>query len=376
MIELTDPTRRAAFYDKLDPLLKPLVKDPRDLPFVALTFSALAVLVPFATFLFLSPEFSPWFSVAYLAILFLGFIDKFTLMLHCTSHRRLFARHVDWMNHLIPGVLGPFMGQTPYTYFAHHIGMHHHENNLGEDLSSTLRFRRDSLRGFLRYFGRFFFFGIFELTRYHARRGRWKLFRMALIGELGWVAAVALLMWLNPWATLTVFIIPFVMIRFLMMAGNWAQHAFVDADAPEDPYKNSLTCINTRYNRRSYNDGYHAGHHVKASRHWTEMPEDFLKNIATYRDRDAIVFTGLDYFQIWALLMTKQYGKLARHFVDLRTEKRTEAQVVALLRERTRKFTLGPRQGVESGVASKGPGVQSELREAPAIAAKPSPVGG
>ncbi len=341
MIELTDPTRRAPFYDRLDPLLKGFAKDPRDMPFVALTFTALLVLVPFATFLFLTPGFSAWFAVAYLAVLFLGFIDKYTLMLHCTSHRRLFVKRFDWMNHLIPAFVGPFMGQTPYTYYAHHIGMHHHENNLADDLSSTLRFRRDSLRGFLRYFGRFFFFGIFELTRYQARRGRWKLFRSALLGELGWLVGVVALALFNPWATLTVFVIPFVMIRFMMMAGNWAQHAFVDARTPENPYRNSLTCINTRYNRRAYNDGYHAGHHVKANRHWTEMPDDFKNNLATYRDEDAIVFEGLDYFQIWALLMAKRYPTLARHFVDLRQDKRSEAEVIALLRERTRKFELG-----------------------------------
>lgn len=340
MLELTDPTRRAPFYDRLDPILKGFPKDPRDMPFVALTFTALLVLVPFATFLFLSPGFSPWFAVAYLVVLFAGFIDKYTLMLHCTSHRRLFVKRFDWMNQLIPAVVGPFMGQTPYTYFAHHIGMHHHENNLADDLSSTLRFRRDSLRGFLRYFARFFFVGIFELTRYQARRGRWKLFRMALLGEIGWVIGVVALAYVNLWATLVVFVIPFVMIRFLMMAGNWAQHAFVAEDAPESPYKNSLTCINSRYNRRAYNDGYHAGHHVKANRHWTEMPDDFRANLATYRDHDAIVFEGLDYFQIWALLMAKRYQTLARHFVDLRDHKRSESEVIALLRDRTRKFDL------------------------------------
>lgn len=335
-IDLTDPTSRAPFYDKLDRFLRPLAKDPRDLPFVALTFAALLVLVPFATFLFLTPGFSPWLAVAYIAILFLGFIDKYTLMLHCTSHRRLFDKRLDWMNHLIPGVLGPFMGQTPYTYFAHHIGMHHHENNLAPDLSSTLRFRRDSVRGFLRYFSRFFFMGIFELTRYQAQRKRWKLFRMALLGELGWVLGVVGLGFLHFEATLTVFIIPFVTIRFLMMAGNWAQHAFVDASDPASPYKNSLNCINTRYNRRCYNDGYHIGHHVKANRHWTELPGDFQKNLATYRDNDAIVFDGIDFFQVWALLMAKRYQTLARRFVDLRPVKRSEAEVIALLRERTR----------------------------------------
>jgi fatty acid desaturase len=163
-------------------------------------------------------------------------------------------------------------------------------------------------------------------------------------------------MWLNPWATLTVFVIPFVLIRFLMMAGNWAQHAFVDASAPENPYKNSLTCINSRYNRRAYNDGYHAGHHVKANRHWTEMPDDFRDNLARYRDEDAIVFSGLDYFQIWALLMAKRYKTLARHFVDLRDSKRSEDEVVALLRERTSWFVRG------QSVASTGSAQPSAAR--------------
>jgi len=77
--------------------------------------------------------------------------------------------------------------------------------------------------------------------------------------------------------------------RFGMMAGNFAQHAFVDAAQPENPYRNSLTCINSTYNRRCFNDGYHIGHHVKATRHWTEMPADFIANRERYAQEDAIV---------------------------------------------------------------------------------------
>ncbi len=64
-------------------------------------------------------------------------------------------------------------------------------------------------------------------------------------------------------ATLTVFVAPVVIARVLMMCGNWAQHAFVDAADPGNPYRNSLTCIHARYNRRAFNDGYHIHHHVK-----------------------------------------------------------------------------------------------------------------
>jgi len=63
------------------------------------------------------------------------------------------------MNHYIPAILGPFLRQSPFTYFGHHLGMHHPENNLREDLSSTMRFQRDRLDHWLRYFLRFFFLG-------------------------------------------------------------------------------------------------------------------------------------------------------------------------------------------------------------------------
>jgi fatty acid desaturase len=179
------------------------------------------------------------------------------------------------------------------------------------------------------------------LRKYHYARKHWKMFRMALIGEASWYLFVVALGFVNLPATLVVFVAPFVLCRFLMMAGNWTQHAFLDLADPANPYRNSLTTINTRYNRRCFNDGYHIGHHVKANRHWTEMPDDFLANVATYRDQGAVVIDGLDYFQIWALLMLKRYKTLAAHYVDLGATRRSEAEIITLLRERTRHTTRG-----------------------------------
>ena len=112
---------------------------------------------------------------------------------------------------------------------------------------------------------------------------------------------VAGLAFVNWRATLVVFVVPFVVTRFAMMAGNWGQHAFIDAASPENCYRNSITCINSGYNRRCFNDGYHIGHHIKQTRHWTEMPEDFLDNVAKYDAERAIVFDRLDFFGVWVL---------------------------------------------------------------------------
>src|SRR5688572_3843142 len=125
-----------------------LLNSPRDLPFVWLTLQCLGVVAAGVTMFFVA---GPWrFAAAGLGlVMFVLLIDRFTLMLHCTSHRLLFKKRYGLLNHVIPRVVGPFFGQTPGSYFLHHLGMHHREENLEPDLSSTMRFRRDRIDHFL-----------------------------------------------------------------------------------------------------------------------------------------------------------------------------------------------------------------------------------
>jgi fatty acid desaturase len=176
---------------------------------------------------------------------------------------------------------------------------------------------------------------MWRLGRYHADRRRPALARNLLTGELSFYLLVALGLWLNWQAALVVLIVPFASCRFLMMCGNWGQHAFVDPADPGNPYRMATTFINVRYNRRCFNDGYHVAHHLAPTRHWTELPGDFLANRARYAEHDAIVLAGLDNFMCWALLMMRDYDRLARHFVELRATPRSHAEIVALLRART-----------------------------------------
>ena len=321
-----------------------LINDPRDLVFVhlmvACTVTALLGLSLFPLSLTVF-EGSPWFwaaGIAYLLVWALWTLDRFILMLHCTSHRILFKREHSWLNHVIPIVLGPFFGETPQTYFCHHMGMHHPENNLEDDLSSTIRFQRDRFGHWLRYFLRFFFLIIIELNLYFYKRGKMKMVARALLSELGFWVVVGLLAALVDWrATVVVFVIPVVMVRVLMMAGNWAQHAFVDAEHPEDPYLNSITCIDSRYNRRCFNDGYHIYHHVKARCHWSDYPGEFEANKQLYGEKDAIVFRGLDFFIVWLLLMVGAYETLAKAMVELPgAPERSIEERIALMHARLR----------------------------------------
>lgn len=319
------------------------INDPRDVPFLHLMLQCAGVAL-LGLGLFLVPAERIWYvAPVYWAVWALGVLDRFILMLHCTSHRPLFKREYKWANQIIPWALGPFFGESPETYFSHHMGMHHPENNLADDLSSTMRYRRDSLLHWLAYYFDFLFLVLFKLTNYHRRKGNQKMAARTLAGEFSFYLAVALLAWLNWRAAVAVFVVPFLTVRTLMMAGNWAQHAFIDASDPASAYKNSITCINTRYNRRCFNDGYHIHHHVKARAHWTELPAEFVANAETYGREDAIVFEGIDFFQVWLLLMLRRWKTLARHFVQLPgAPVRDEAAVIAFLQSRVRPIALAP----------------------------------
>jgi fatty acid desaturase len=306
------------------------------LPFARLLGLATVALGIPAALLFVPGIFRWWLAVAYLAIWGIFFLGPFTLCLHNVSHRPLFKARYRRLRQIVPWVWGPLFGQTPESYYAHHMGMHHAEGNMPDDTSSTMAFQRDSWVDFLRYWGRFTLIGTWELGRYLITHRKGTLLWRFLVTEALYVATVVVLLAFNWRATLTVLVIPLVMIRFLMLAGNWGQHAFVDAADPANSYLNSITCINSPYNRKCFNDGYHIGHHVNMSRHWTEMPGDFEKNVDEYVRQRAIVFQGIDFNGVWACLMLKRYDWLARRYLDLAGSGVSEQQIVALLKERTR----------------------------------------
>jgi fatty acid desaturase len=318
----------------LDRLALRLLLDPRDLPFIHVMAIVAGVVYPFALYLYLTPDFSAWLGAGYLVPVMLVLFAPVILMHHCSSHRPIFRREHAWIRHWIPWGICSFFGLTPGTYYAHHIGMHHVEQNLAPDRSSTMRYRRDSFAHFLHYLGSFYVTGAPQLLAYLRDTRRRKLYRQVWVGELVYLLLAVGLLVLNWRATVVVLVIPYVLARVNLMMGNWTQHAFVDAADPGNPYLNSTTCINIPYNKMCFNDGYHIGHHVKPTRHWTEMPEDFEKNVDRYAREGAVVFDGIDYVTVFVLLMRKRYDRLAHHHA--RIGNLTQEELIARLRSRTR----------------------------------------
>ncbi|MCW5897815.1 MAG: fatty acid desaturase [Flavobacteriales bacterium] len=333
----SDPETSRPATTTLDRFFVRLLNDPRDLPFIYLGLLVTFTLIPLAVLLYMPfvPAWLWWtIAVVYLFINNITFKGPFGLMLHCTTHRRFFKKKYDLLNHYLPWVLAPFFGQSPETYRAHHIGMHHVENNLEPDESSTMPYQRDSGRDFLRYYFTFLFTGIYTLVRYLFGRNRDKLAWQAARGEVLFILFCAALCFVNWQATVVAFILPFIAFRLVAMAGNWVQHTFICPEEPENPYRNSITCINVKFNRKCWNDGYHISHHVDPTLHWTEHPRFFREHREEFARNRSVVFDNLNYTDVFILLLRDRYDLLAQRFVDMGGHFKDDAEVIAFLRSR------------------------------------------
>ena len=337
MVSVTDPMAVPVYApSRFQRFCEGLLYDPRDAVFVRLSLKVVLILVPFIAALY------AWFSwplaLAFWAVQLAWLSAPVILMLHNTMHRPFFKRR-PVLNKAHPYLMSLLFG-IPTGYMEHHVAMHHVENNLPPDLSSTMKFQRDNPFHFLLYWGRFFFFILLELPLYLYRKKRFNLMRNALLSTSAHWLIMGVLLTVHWRATLVAFVVPWFMIHLLMMVGNWGQHAFIDERQPGNSYVNSITCINSGYNARAFNDGYHIGHHVKSNRHWAEMPQDFVDNLDRYAKEGCIVFERLDFFVVSLLLFAKQYDFLARRFVRLPGDTRSHEEIVAFLKQRTRRIEV------------------------------------
>jgi fatty acid desaturase len=341
---LTDPAyvqkKKFSPYEKF--WLK-YINDKRDLPFIHLLTGIHLLVIPVAVLLY-TPVLQGWYwwlaYIPYFYISQLYFKGRFGLMLHCISHRKLFKKTHAWIyNWVIWGVC-PFFGHTPETYFVHHMAMHHVENNMPDDASSTLAYRRDSLPDFLKYVTRFLFLGFRDTFMYLFGRRRKKMYMRLTYGELSFYAFCIAMCFVNLHATLWIFIIPFVFARIVMMLGNWAQHSFIDMNDPENNFTSAINCINTKYNHTCWNDGYHTVHHLRPALHYTDLPGEFLRMKNTFAEKKSFIFDGIHYLHVFLYLMTKRYDKLARNLVNINGTFSSEEEAIALMKERAKKITL------------------------------------
>ncbi|HJW28021.1 MAG TPA: fatty acid desaturase, partial [Saprospiraceae bacterium] len=317
------------------------INDERDLPFIHLLTRIHLILFPWVILMFTPFLHGVYWWLLYIPYAYVAqsyFKGRFGLMFHCICHRPMFKKKYQWMHKYITWFVAPLFGNTPETYFAHHIIMHHVENNMEDDASSTLKFQRDNPIDFLKYLFRFLILGVVDTFNYLFRHKRKKVYLRFTLGELSFYAFCVAMSFVNFKATLMVLIIPMFYARFIMMMGNWTQHSFIDRNNPDGHFSSVFNCINNVYNQNCWNDGYHSIHHLNPGLHYTDIPATFLKNKDNFVKYKTFIFDHIHYLHIFIWLMTKQYGRLADHLVNIDNTFKSREEAIELMKQRVMKI--------------------------------------
>jgi len=318
-----------------------MINDERDKIMVYLILNILISVVPLGIAVFLVNPFSHLLAIFYLALNYGLFLQRFILMLHFSEHKKLFKnKEYYYLNYLIPYILAPLYGVPSGVYKLHHCVMHHVENNVFPwDISSTEPYDRSSIGGFLKYW-MYWIWAIWVLTPYYlVKRQKWSYFKKCVKNLFGFAIAVAVLYKFNPIATFYVFLLPVAIATLALSFGNYSQHIFINPKNPKSNYGLAYNCVNCADNMRTFNDGYHIVHHIHSQMHWSELPYGFLKDIKKCIDEDAIIFHGIGFFDVGFMVVTGQFGKLAKHYVNIGNKYSTEEDVVNMFKSRLVKIS-------------------------------------
>jgi fatty acid desaturase len=262
----------------------------------------------------------------------------------------MFRDQYLWIYFYVIRVVSPFFGHLGESYHSHHLGMHHVEDNMPDDSSSTMRYQRDNWKHFIQYWLRFMVLGWRDTFQYLFHRKLKRFYVPLSWSESLFILGCIVLCFVSLKAALVVFIIPFIFARLVMMLGNWTQHAFVDPGAPKDSLASTFVCINTPYNHKCWNDGYHALHHLRQAAHYTEYPVMFQQLLPEFAKQKTFVFCGVHYLHLFTWLMTKRYDKLAAHLVNINGVFADDAEAIALMRLRTKQFDVNAYREKPKGV--------------------------
>ncbi len=260
---------------------------------------------------------------------------SFILALHYSTHTPIFNKKWRFLKHVNTSFLCALFGIPPWMYYAHHIAMHHSENNtMPYDLSSTMPYQRDSKWHHFLYMLRFAIAIWVELPYVLFRKQNYQVMARCIVGEGLFFTMIAILFFYRPIATTFVFLLPVAVISFALMQGNWKQHIFVDPDDPTNTYKSTFTCINTPTNAGNFNDGYHIEHHENPAMPWYRLPEYFHSKLPEYAKHDGFVFTGIGSMAVGRLVLNKDLDTLADHYLNVGQKQRTKAELIAEFKRR------------------------------------------
>ena len=371
--ELTNPERKE-FLINFAPfagVLRPLLKREVDLPILYVMMSISLTVVPLTLML----AYFEWHAVngasvlGYRAMHALGVArvimgvvqtEGFVLGIHYSSHKRIFVQRWAFLDHWVHTVLSPLIGFPSNAYLAHHVLMHHKEDNaLWYDASSTMPFQRDNWFHLLLYIVRYIALIQFELPIALMLRGRYRATVIMLVGYGSWFAVTWYGMTVMPLTFGYCLLVPFVFLSIAAMRGNNLQHIFVSPDEPDCDFKLCYDIVNDPSNCGKFLDSFHVEHHVSPATHWSELPQKFIEFLPKHRDRDSFIFDGVHPDTVSWYVMTGQLDRLADHYVHIGQKSgKDKATLVEEMRRR-----LAPIREFTAGKAQKAADARKERKE-------------
>lgn len=291
-------------YDRfIERLAGKVLRDPRDAPglrlMVSITLTALPVFV--AQLILGKPRLL--LVIAFYLFLYGLKFQRFVRMFsakHLEAHRpqsyfadgyaKVFGRYVEFF-------LGYLYGNVPELDRTVHVRLHHRENGGPDDTVTSSGYDRTKPVHFLWYLADNIWTALgFAPFAYFRSRGDEKLARRMLWGMARFYiffAAIFIYNWrIGIWFAL----IPFLVMNFIMAMTAWVQHAFCDAEHPEDYFANTVTV----YDEVNFmNEGYHLCHHHRSGLHWTEMPAHLERIRDKMRESHSLVFRDLDFMELF-----------------------------------------------------------------------------
>lgn len=271
---------------------------------------------------------------------------------HCDIHNNFFTvRHLGqksgkrivWLTgKYLRLFLNPVCSRIPHFYRAHHVYMHHVENNGVDDLQTTVFRDRTSFFDFCKHsllLAVSNSFGI-DLYLYFSKRKNDNERRSLVLGLATWLGMLGLIALYNPAASIVILVIHFLgAVPGAINTYIW--HGLVDLDDTENVYKNSVNSV--MGNDRLAVGSLHLRHHLKGGEHWTKQFAMSEEDKEICARNGAVLFHPFPPNFLLKALWTRRFELIADRMVRLEEPGRTPEEAIALVQARTRPLIDRPR---------------------------------